>query len=313
MSIFFIPALLALLFKLVVLGYVFRGGQVSRLFLTLVVVFAIHNSIELLGYFDVVNGNSATVFFRLYYVATIYLLLYVLMHALAVSALDNQKMNWFLVACGSGLSALILFTDGVVAGQYSISYTMTAVKGPFYGLFGAFLLIALVSSLAALISGHIRAKRHIEGIRCLYSLAALAPIILTLIIAYVFKVADVGVNLTGLMPIATTLFLAIVLKTESKHKLSDLRRYLPLSLERKTTHAMMDLLDEYIQNSSQTDAYRSLQANLEKEIIKYSIEKCDGNVSHATAMMGLKNRSTLYSMLNRLEMNLSEIKGSQAD
>ena len=107
---------------------------------------------------------------------------------------------------------------------------------------------------------------------------------------------------------ATTLFLAIVLVTESKHKLSDIRRFLPMSPERKTTNRLMDLLDDYVHNENRPNAYRELQEKIEREIVSYSLKRCDNNVSIATKMMGLKNRSSLYSLIQRLDINLQELK-----
>ena len=54
--------------------------------------------------------------------------------------------------------------------------------------------------------------------------------------------------------------------------------------------------------------YKELQAGIEKEIINYSLEKCNNNVSATSKMMGLKNRSTLCSMMNRLGIDLGELK-----
>ena len=127
-------------------------------------------------------------------------------------------------------------------------------------------------------------------------------------LAMVFKIAEIEVNATGLVPIATAVFLGIILKTESKHKLSDLRRVMPLSAERQTTHNLMDLLDSYIQNGNQSNVYKELQAGIEKEIIMYSLNKCDNNITKTAKLMGLKNRSTLYSMMNRHGVNSKELK-----
>jgi DNA-binding NtrC family response regulator len=88
---------------------------------------------------------------------------------------------------------------------------------------------------------------------------------------------------------------------------------MPLSPERLTSNNFMDLLDSYIQSGERGNAYKELQAGIEKEIIMYSIKKCDGNISKTTRMMGLKNRSTLYSMMTRLDMNLEELKQKNAD
>lgn len=308
MSIFFVPALVSLLFKLFVLAYVLRGGKVSVLFLSLIVVFAVHNAIEIFGYFNALGGEAESAFLRLYYVATAYAILYMLLHGIAISKVSSKLITSVLIAVSTALSVLILFTDLIIAGQYSIGYTMTAVKGQYYWLFASYILILLSCNFVVLVYGQSAAKSRLDSVRCVHSLIALTPIMLVFIMAIIFKIADVGINATGLVPIATAIFLAVVLKTEAKHKLSDLRRVMPLSMERATSNQFMDLLDEYINNTNQDNAYKTLQAGIEREIIVYSLKKCDNNVSHATKMMGLKNRSTLYSMMSRLSIDMNELK-----
>jgi DNA-binding protein Fis len=296
-----------------VLAYALKGGRVSTLFLSLIVVFGAHNAIEVLGYLNVQSEVAVNIFFRLYYVATAYVVLYILLHGLSVSKLENTVSTRVLVVLCTCLSGLMLFTDSVVAGQYSIGYTMTAVKGSLYWLFSAYLLIVLLSNFAVLCYGRQSAKSQLDSVRCSHSLIALAPIMLVFLIALIFKIADIGINATGFVPIATALFLGIILKTESKHKLSDLRRLMPLSAERETSNNFMDLLDNYIQSGDRSNVYKELHAGIEKEIIMYSIKKCDGNISKTTKMMGLKNRSTLYSMMTRLDMNWEELKQQNSD
>ena len=63
----------------------------------------------------------------------------------------------------------------------------------------------------------------------------------------------------SLLPIATTLFLFIVLKTESKHQLSDIKRLLPMSLERKTADNFLSMLDTYVKNNNVENVYKDLQ------------------------------------------------------
>lgn len=305
MSVYFVPALIALLIKLFVLTHVIRGGKVSIVFLSLIVVFAVHNGIELFGYMYFEEGSLVNVFFRLYYVATAFACLYILLHGLSVSKLENNTLTSILIAATAVLSVLMLFSNWVIAGQYSIGYSVSAIKGPMYWLFAVYLFTVLFSTVAVILYGHHRSTAKIDSVRCLHSLMALGPVMLVFALALIFKIADIGVNATGLIPIATTLFLGIVLKTESKHKLSELRRLIPLSSERETTNNLMDLLDNYIQNSGKDNIYKELQDGIEREIIAYSLKKCDNNVSSTTKMMGLKNRSTLYSMMNRLEIEIN--------
>jgi len=311
MSMYFVPALVALLFKLFVLVTATNKGKVSTVFLSLIFVFACHNAIELMGYIQFLNGQSVEVFFRPYYVATIFLLLYVLLHGLAISRLGNIYTTTGLVLTASTLSALVLFTDIIVAGHYSIGYSVTAIKGPFYWLFALYLLVILFSNIAALLYRYKSAASQLESIRCLYSLFALSPIMLLSMVAILFKLSEMDINAAGLFPVATALFLAIVLKSESKHKLSDIRRFLPFSPEREISKKLTGLFDGYIHAGNQADAYKNLQAGIEREVIFYNLKKCNNNITQTAEIMGLKNRSTLYSMMNRLGINHQELKREQ--
>jgi DNA-binding protein Fis len=311
MSLYFMPALASLLFKLFVLLTAARGGKVSLLLLSLIFVFAFHNAIELGGYIQFLNGHSLEAFFRPYYVATIYLLMYMLLHGLAISRLENIYTTISLVSSATILSVLVLFTDIIVAGQYSIGYSVAAVKGPYYGLFMVFLLATLFANIAALLYRYRSASSPLESIRCLYSLFALSPVILVALLVITLKINGIDFNAAILGPVATALFLVIVIKGESKHKLSDVRRLLPFSPERTVANNLMTLVDGYVHNGHQTDAYKNLHIGIEKEIIFYTLNKCNNNITQTTEMMGLKNRSTLYSMMSRLGIDLQGLKDDQ--
>ncbi len=309
MSVYLVPALASLLFKLFVLVTTARRGKVSTLFLSLICVFAIHNAVELIGYVQFMNNQSVDVMFRLYYVATIYLLMYVLLHGLAISRLDSTYTTAALIVVATGLSSSVLFTDAIIVGQYAIGYSVTALKGSHYWLFVLYVLITLSSNIAALLYRYKSADSQLESIRCLYSLFALAPIMLATLLATAFIIAtNLNVNAAGTLPVATALFLAILLKGESKHKLSDIRRFLPFSPERKITGDIMELVDAYVKADNQANAYKDLHSGIEREIIFYTLNKCNNNITKATAMMGLKNRSTLYSMMNRLDIDCQQLK-----
>jgi len=83
---------------------------------------------------------------------------------------------------------------------------------------------------------------------------------------------------------------------------------MPLSLEKEATKNFMSMLDYYIEHQNEDDAFKTVQVGVEREIIHYSLKKCDYNVTKTTKMMGLKNRSTLYSMMNRLDIDIKCIK-----
>jgi len=310
MSVFFAPALASLIFKVFVLSLVVRGGKVSIMFLSLICVFAFHNAIELIGYVQFLNDSSVELYFRPYYVATIYVFMYVLLHGLAISRFENTVLTSVLVLIATALSLLVIFTDTIVAGHYSIGYSVSAIEGPFYWVFSLYILITLIASTSALLYRYRSAVSQLESVRCLYSLFALSPLILVSLVVLALKAAEVNINGAVLIPIATAVFLAVVLKGESQHKLSDIRRFLPFSPERAISNNLMELIDGYTHGGNQTDAYKNLHASIEREIIFYTLNKCDNNITRTTQMMGLKNRSTLYSMMNRLEIDHQSLKGA---
>jgi len=311
MSVFLLPAMASLILKLFVLFVAVRSRRVSIVFLSLICVFAVHNAIELIGYVQFLNNQSIVALFRLYYVAAVFSVMYILLHGLAISRFESTITTIISVVCAGVLSLLLLFTDSVIAGQYSIGYSVTAIKGAYYWLFVAFVLVALSVNIAVLLYRYRSAASQIESIRCLYSLFALSPIFLVSVITIGLKIMDSSINAAALSPIASALFLVIMLKGESKHKLSDIRRFLPFSPEREISSNIMELVDGYVKNAEQADAYKNLQAGIEREIVFYTLGKCDNNVTKTAEMMGLKNRSTLYSMMGRLNIDHHEAKAEK--
>ncbi len=303
MSVFFIPALISLIFKLVILFIASREGKVSVLFLSLIVIFACHNAIELVGYIQFINNEAVVSLFRPYYVVTTFLVMYVLLHGLAVSERGNRYVTGFLITVATVLSTLILFTDVIVSGQYSIGYAMTAMQGQYYWLFALYLLAVLLTNTVVLLVGYKGATSQLHSIRCAYSLFALSPVMVVALLAITLKISGVGVNAAGLAPIATTLFLIFVLKGESQHQFTDIRRFLPFSPERKAVVGFMRLIDEYIHSENKINAFKNLRDGIERQIIYYTLDKCDNNITKCSEMMGLESRSTLYSMMNRLGIN----------
>jgi len=311
MSMYFLPALAGLVFKLLILVTTLRGGKISILLLSLIVVFACHNAIELIGYIQFLHNQSVEALFRIYYIATIFLLMYVLLHGLALSRLESIYTTATLILLASTLSSLVAFTDIIIAGQYSIGYAMTAVEGSHYWLFSLYLLVILLCNIAALLYRYRSAASELEAIRCLYSLFALSPVMLTALLVTALKATDTSLNAAALGPISTALFLLIVLKGESKHKLSDIRRFLPFSPEKRISNNLISLVDAYVHVDNQNHGFKALQVGIEKEIILYTLGKYDNNITHAAEAMGLKNRTTLYSMMSRLDIDIKKLKSRE--
>jgi len=293
MGLILLPASISLLLKIFIFWMVAKGGKVSIVFLSLIAIFALHNAVELLGLaymlFDI--NSQAEQILRPFYIITVFTVMYITLHALTIAEVINQIITALLVISAALLSGLILFTDLVIAGHYSIGYSISAVKGEYYWTFAAAIILGMLISISVLVYGQRNASTQIKSTRCLYSLYALCPIVLVALIVTICKLLNIPLNATAIMPVATTLFLFIVIKTESKHKLSEIKRLLPMSLERKTADNFLSMLDDYVQNSNKENVYKNLQASIEREIICYSLEKSNNINRHGIDLQKRKTKN----------------------
>ena len=300
MSYYMLPALAGLVLKLVILAYAWRGRKTAGLLVSLLLIFALHNAIEFVGYSLFLDHQAVETLFRTYYVVTVFGLAIISLLAFETSKNTLAWINYGLFAIGTLLAGAIMFSDLVVAGHYSIGYAATAVQGEYYAAFAIYCLIALLTALGSLIYGWHTATTPLQATRCLYSLMAVTPVLFIGPLVLILNMFGIFINAAGLIPLATTFFVYVVIKGESDHQLTDIRRFLPFSNERRLAARFSELTDAYAQSSNQENAYADLRDGIERQAILYTFEKCGGNISESTRMMGLQNRSTLYSMMKRL-------------
>ncbi len=315
MSVYVLPSLIGLIFKLFILVYAAKDKKISATILFLIMVFACHNLIEFVGYIQFLDEKTVSFLFRTYYVATIILLALLPIHSLYTTRAltSNRVFSTGIAVVTFALIIQILFTNLIIAGNFSIGYSLTAVEGPYFMQFALFLIFALASSVWILARGYKQAEHELDTMRSLYSMAAMAPLLVVLSAGIAFKIAGINVNFAGLLPLATTFFVFLILKTESKHQLTDIRRFIPFSKERRASMEILRLMDNYAQNSSQVDSYQELRNGIERQAIQYTLEKCDHNITQAAKMMGLQNRSTLYSMIKRLDIEIQDRRMSSSN
>lgn len=311
MSIFLLPALLALAIKLTVLVVSRMSARQSKFFITMVLVMACHNIAEVLGYLEFFNGIEAGNILRWYYLMTIVGLATIVFYAIDVSELHSSQSKVLSITAGSIiavtalLGGLIMFTNLIISGgSGSIGYAPVANQGPTYWLFSAFSVLCFAITIGYLIAGYRNAASHLAEIRCGYTLWALSPIIIVSLGLMVLMSFGLQVNAAAVMPIATALFLVITLKGEKAHGLTDIRRHIPFSLERRTSGDIMAIFSQYAQDDIN---YRDALNEIEKLLVLHKHAKHQGNVSSTAASMELP-RSSLYSIFRRLEIELKESK-----
>ena len=240
MSLYVVPALVALMLKLYIL-LIAHNSKSSRVFYGMILIFAIHNLCEVAAYIQFSEGIISEFLLRAYYAATFGFISYMCLYAIEVSKLNWLRRlsipicAWMAVAC-----LLVFFTDYLISGIQPMEHAVTAVPGAYYFLFSITALFSFLFVVGSLVRGYVSAPNHKVQVQCLYTLAAMSPIVLLGFIVIPLMSMGIEINAAGSLPICTTLFLIITLKSESKHGFSDVRRFLPFSRERKISNEVQD-------------------------------------------------------------------------
>ncbi|MFT6046976.1 MAG: hypothetical protein ACI9WC_002687 [Arenicella sp.] len=304
-SIYILPALLALMVKLFLLFFARNGRSRSSIVFTLLLLFACHNLTEVLAYIEYFKGDYSMHVLRWYYVMTLCGGAATLVYAFQISNLLSsfRGVSLAAVALSICLSLFILLTDSVVSGATSIGYALTAEQGPQYWLFQLLFLGMLFLISGVLIRGYLTTKDHVTEIQCGYTLLGLLPIVIVAISVVALMTFGMQLNAAGIIPVCTTFFVLIIIKGELTHKLTDVRRHIPFSLERRTSGEIMDIFSRYAQDEVN---YRDGMAELEKLLVVHKHSKNRGNVTRTAASMAIP-RSSLYSIFRRLGIEVKDM------
>ena len=127
MEYYFLPALIALVLKLFILKEAIGASKSTNALISLILVFACHNAIELIGYVRFLDDQAVSMLFRTYYVATILGLLALAGHSLTMARINSLPLLIGISAVALVLSVLVLISDSVIAGSDSIGYSMTCL------------------------------------------------------------------------------------------------------------------------------------------------------------------------------------------
>ncbi|NKB78130.1 MAG: hypothetical protein GKR96_14135 [Gammaproteobacteria bacterium] len=110
------------------------------------------------------------------------------------------------------------------------------------------------------------------------------------------------VNAMIVLPLATTAFILISLKGKSTHQLTDLRRYLPFSLEKKASKEIKKVINLYAQEEH---PHASSMTEIERILVQYKHAKSGNNPSKTAKSMDIP-RATLYSKFRKLNINYAK-------
>ena len=244
-----VPALVALLFKVVLLGYsaqrVTRNAT-TRLFLVLLAVLAAQNLVEFFG-FNHLAQHGMTLTMQLVGYAYIGLLIPAIALILHISLRLSFDLpagdpragyQYLLYVPAAGLLWLLVFTDTLVLGFRPFQDTVLREPGPWYFLFETYLEVYLLAALANLLYGA-RSSRTPAIARARNRLWLVAILPTAALFIYLIAANHFGwtrLTSTFYIPITLTFFLLVTTYATYQYRLLDIEFYIPGSpLRRRKT------------------------------------------------------------------------------
>lgn len=246
-----IPALVALIFKLALIGYSWRSAErttIARLFLALLIVLALVDIDEIffLNYLAAYGAIGPVQASGFVYMALGLLTISILLHlslALSLDRADFLHRPWIylLYAPALALIGLLLITDKMVRDFTPFFYSILRQPGPWYGVIEAYWVSCLSLVLASLIYGARASRPALLRLRNRLWLLALAPVVLLAIYIVVANhISWTQITFPLYTPIAVTFFLIVTTYATHErarpgsfyrflYRLFDLEAYIPWS------------------------------------------------------------------------------------
>ncbi len=294
------PAIISLLVKLLVIFFARKKLATSKSFIYLIIALAMQNVLELLLFVNFFAGSSADLTLRFYYACTIAVLAYTVSYVIDVADIEVTtrfiRPVLYVTTC---IILCVIFTDTIIAGFRPINHAITRVSGSYYWIFQIFTLSVLVFSISLPVVGYCRTDNPRIQIQCLYTfLSLLAPFFTGCSSSSMIAAGKHG-NAMILLPLATTVFVLITLTGKSGDHLTDLRRFLPFSLEKKVSREIQQVISAY---SQEEHSHASSMNEIERILVQYKHAKSGNNPSKTAKSMDIP-RATLYSKFRRLNID----------
>jgi DNA-binding protein Fis len=241
-----IPALIALIFKLILLAYSARfpsKSLITRWFVGLLLVLALHNLAEVLLLYHFVHYGITAVMaaYGYGYIGFLILAIALILDISLRLSFDPQpdgmreKLRPLLYVPAAALLFLLLFTDHLVVGFQPFKNTVLRIAGPWYFSFETYLIVYFQMALVYLMYGARNTRTSaIRRTRSRLWLIGIAPVVLLLdylIIANHFGVARI--SSTIYLPVALTFFLVVTTYATHEYRLFDIEFYIPWSTVRQ--------------------------------------------------------------------------------
>ena len=255
LSIYAIPAILALLAKVVIFFYARKTGTrnfLTRLFVWFLAILSLQNVAEI-ALFASHSYTLADPLGGSLYFASVILAFSMLLHLVLILVLDwprtkfQQQLTWWLYFPVIPLELLLWFTPWLIEGFRINNYGYTEIAGPVYFLFELFVFIISLGVLALLAYGNRKSEQPWRKLKNRLMLIGLLPPLL--VVLTVMSLQHFGIfifNATVTFPIAVTFFLIVTAYAIHQHRLFDIQFYIPGSKIRRRKTAFYSRIKSMI-------------------------------------------------------------------
>lgn len=251
MTVYEVPSLVGLIFKVILLAYATRApvkSYLTRLFVILLILFSIFNVVELAGLRLVaVYGVGPKLFplgfaYFALFIPCLALFLHIALRLSVDGAVSKARwVPWLLYVPVLVLEVLLLFTNKLVVGFQADRYTALRIPGEWYFLFETFALVYIAASICYLVYGAFRETLPINRLRSRLWLLALMPTMaLFAFLIVMHRFSETKLTATTYTPLTITFFLVVATYATHHHRLFDIEFYIPWSKTRKRKTAFYD-------------------------------------------------------------------------
>lgn len=265
-----LPAFVALIFKLALLGYAAWSpckSRIARLFFALLAALAAQNAVEFVGFYYYVNsGLSAIAGLGFAYVALVIPIGALILHISLRLSFDFERhdlrvrLQPFLYVPGVVLLYLLLFTDHLVVGFQPFKNTVLRVPGAWYFLFETYMVGYFLTTLINLAYGsrpsRAPAIHRTRNRLWLLGIAPMGLLYIYLIIANHLVVAKITSTIYG--PLVMTLPFVVAAYATYQQRLFDVSFLIPWSKARKRKAAFYHRVQSTISEMTSTRSVRDI-------------------------------------------------------
>ncbi|MBI3896716.1 MAG: hypothetical protein HY308_00295 [Gammaproteobacteria bacterium] len=254
-----VPAMVALVFKAVLLGYAVRSpisNERTRLFLALLIALAAHNLSEVLAltYFTNFGLTSTMQVLGFAYVGLLIPVIALILHVSLRLSFDwrpsdpHLRMQPLLYLPGAILLCLLLFTDKLVLGFRPFQNTVLRVPGQWYFLFEIYFEVYLLVAISSLFYGSRPSRPSTVARTCnrLWLVAILPTVLLCVYLIVANHFGWTKITSTIYVPITLTFFIILASYATNEYRPSDVQYYIPWSKVRKHKNVFYERIQAII-------------------------------------------------------------------